>query len=98
MVIEALIALVVVLTLAVSAAMALIGLMGAVGDVRFERCSACQHLVVTSAAAPVVACPYCRHPRLLHPVRTAHAAAHPWRAIRALRLGHRAVQERPGVS
>lgn len=98
MAIEVLIAVVVVLILAVSAAMALIGLMGAVGEVRFERCSNCRHLVLTSASAPLSTCPNCRHPRLLHPVRTAHAAVHPLAAIRALHLGHRAVEERPGVS
>jgi hypothetical protein len=53
--------------LAVTVWMAMVGLLGMSGEVRFVRCTACRHLVVTARSAPVASCGYCRHPRLLHP-------------------------------
>ena len=66
-------ALVIALALATLIA-AIIGLLGVAGALRLARCQRCDHLVVTAATTRPDGCSYCRHDRLLHPLR---AIRHP---------------------
>jgi hypothetical protein len=45
------------------------GLVGMLGGLYIVRCSACDHFTFSFTPRPR-SCPYCRHPMLLHPLRT----------------------------
>jgi hypothetical protein len=60
-----------IVALAVAAtALIYLGLLGMIGQLYVVRCAACNHLTFSSADLPQASCPYCRHPVLLHPLRT----------------------------
>ena len=49
------------------------GLLGCLG-VFFHvvHCERCGHLCITSRSEPIVSCPSCNHPHLLHPLHAFH--------------------------
>lgn len=47
-----------------------VGLLGEFGVVRLTRCPECAHVLMASRGNEQPACPYCRHDRLAHPLRT----------------------------
>lgn len=47
-----------------------LGLLGAGGLVNLVRCTRCAHLVVLTRENTDLACPYCRHEQLAHPLMT----------------------------
>lgn len=49
------------------------GLLGCLGVFfHLARCGHCGHLWVTSKSEPLVSCPSCTHPHLLHPLYAMH--------------------------
>ena len=65
---------------ALSTAAIYYGLLGMSGQVYSVRCSACHHLTLSWNNEPQPSCPRCRHPMLMHPIRSIshpHRRAHP---------------------
>jgi len=54
-----------------------LGLLNWIGAFYVVRCAACHHLTFSSANQPQESCPHCRHPVLMHPIRSLHHAGVP---------------------
>lgn len=53
-----------------------VGLLGLLGGYCIVRCPSCQHWTLTVTDRPRGACPRCRHPVLMHPLRAMHHPRH----------------------
>jgi DNA-directed RNA polymerase subunit RPC12/RpoP len=63
------ISLIAVLATAATAAI-YVGLLNWMGAFYVVRCAACHHLTFSSANESQESCPHCRHPMLMHPIRS----------------------------